>query len=422
MANKRTKSKGVPRKYRPGNEREREDDKLQGVFAALMRSAADLTKVKDPLDAEMFVSQTVAMWENAGLFDADAEQILGLGAVRWAADEGSERALALLVGLVALGGPRVARRAATEVSKLTAAGRERPQWADAVGNASFIEAWVAEHEFGDADMIGMVFSHEGWEPHALGVLIDHNLNSMAKDVLVATDAGGLRSAWEEIPETTIRSVTAQDVATRLAAGLEAEGMYLEAPSTEELKKGRALIRSRLRGLPQPRPLQRPIMDDASRDQLEREFTEGAEARGLDRDALEDIVFRIIGFSCDYGCGDPLRWSPTVVELFMTDWLPRKALLEGPPESVPDVMRAWVRFAGRKRGVSQGSVQEAVESVARWEKEMLGAMEDPSRQGHAKAIVSALMDEGIDPTDQAAVNAWMEDFNSRPEEARKAVLG
>jgi hypothetical protein len=30
--------------------------------------------------------------------------------------------------------------------------------------------------------------------------------------------------------------------------------------------------------------------------------------------------------CDYGDGDPLRWSPTVVEMFLLDFLPRKAAM------------------------------------------------------------------------------------------------
>lgn len=422
VAKKRQKGRRAPSTRRKQGGRGSTGDMLQDVFRALMRSATELTEIDDPLDAEMFVSQVVSMWEDAYLVDADAEEILGLGAVGRAQGEASERGLALLVGLEALGGPRVAHRAAIGAGKLAAAGLDAPGWAGAIGRVTFVEAWVAEHELGDGDMVGMVFRHEDREPHALGVLIDHNLSSMAKDVLVSSDAGELRKAWEENPEITIREIDEQDVATRLATGLEMEEMFLDGPSTEEFMHARALLRSRLRCLPEPKPLPRPVMDEAERERLEHEFRGSPEARTLDRDAIDDVVWRVISFSCDYGCGDPLRWSPVVVELFMTEWLPRKALLDGPAERVPDVLRAWVRFAGRKRGVSKASIADAADAVVRWENEMLGSMGDPSSHGPAKAIISAMTTEGIDLTDQAAVNVWLDDFNSRPGGARRAVLG
>lgn len=37
----------------------------------------------------------------------------------------------------------------------------------------------------------------------------------------------------------------------------------------------------------------------------------------------DVVELAIDFGADYNHGGPLRWSPVVVEVFMTNWLARK---------------------------------------------------------------------------------------------------
>lgn len=50
--------------------------------------------------------------------------------------------------------------------------------------------------------------------------------------------------------------------------------------------------------------------------------------------------------------------------------------------VPDVLRAWVRFAADRRGVSDRSRDEAVAAVAEWEDELRSAA-DPEQWGMAR---------------------------------------
>ena len=40
---------------------------------------------------------------------------------------------------------------------------------------------------------------------------------------------------------------------------------------------------------------------------------------------------------------------------------------------------------------------------------------------SKAMFGAMLDEGIDITDKAAVDAWVKAFNARPQEERRKVL-
>lgn len=50
-----------------------------------------------------------------------------------------------------------------------------------------------------------------------------------------------------------------------------------------------------------------------------------------------------------------------------------------------------------------------------------AMDDPSRWGPTKTLVGQMQAEGVDLTDREAVQDWIADFNTRPQEERDALL-
>jgi hypothetical protein len=107
----------------------------------------------------------------------------------------------------------------------------------------------------------------------------------------------------------------------------------------------------------------------------------------------------------------LRWSPVVVEIFMTSWLARKITREpGFFERVPDVLRGWVRYAGRRRGVPAAPLREAVAAVKQCRDEMLDAVGDPGAWGPAKAFAVAALDAGVDLTDRDALDRFVRQYN------------
>lgn len=398
------------------------DPALRDLAKRTAASAAELVDLEDPFFAECWLSSLISIWESAYLVDDDPEKVIGLSVVDAAAAEGSPRALTLLTGLAALGGQRVAPRARTQADRLDALRDQAPAWLGVLGRARFLGSWRTQEPFGDGDMVALVFEHDGYPPHAVGVLIDHNLGSMAKDVLAADDAAMLRASWEEeLPGVSTVDLGAQEAADILAHGLEVEEMYLDSPATDELRELRPLLRTYLRALPRPRPIQRRTLGERDRHRLAEEFASCDEARGLDSAVVDELAWRIVDFGCDYSDGDPMRWSPIVVELFMIDWLPRKAMLEVPVKGAPDVIKAWVRFAGRRRGLAQELIEETAAAVGRWEREFVEAMGDSTRFGPAKAVVGAVLADGIDLSDQAALDAWIRDFNARPEAERRKVL-
>jgi hypothetical protein len=127
--------------------------------------------------------------------------------------------------------------------------------------------------------------------------------------------------------------------------------------------------------------------------------------------------------CDYGDGDPLRWSPTVVELFMLDYLPRKVPLSREEvDALPEVLGAWVRFALTKRGLEERFILEVEDAVVDFEEEFREAMDDERTFGPGKLVMLAMREDDVDMTDQQALDAWLEEFNAQPIEERRGFFG
>ena len=421
------RSKGTPRRYRrgpsqtPGPTSRPGDPKLWDVARRTVATAEELVGLETPHQAEYWLSSLVSAWEGLDLGGDNPEKVVGLAVVAAAAAERSARALALLKGVAIFGGELAGPQAHAETRRLAELNLELPTWVDALGAAQVKGSWKTVEAFGDSEIVTLELEHRGYPPQAIAVLIDHNFGSMAKDIFV-TKAEGFRSRWEDdARDVTVADIDLQEAADTLAHGLEMEQMLSDSPYSESLGRLRPLLRTYLKTLPPARPVEHPTFTQNERDRLAAEFASSPEASSLDAVVVDDLAWRMIDFGCDYSDGDPLRWSPVVVELFMAGWLPRKALLEVPVEAVPDALRAWVRFAGRKRGLSELLIDEAAAAVEQWTPEFKHAINDPSRFGPSKAMFGAMLDEGIDITDKAAVDAWVKAFNARPQEERRKVL-
>ena len=87
------------------------------LFAEMLRAARELLAVRSPLDAELMVSELLGTWwghrpggtTGGARRRAGIEELVGEGLVRYAADQGSPAALALLSGIACLGTGRTDR-------------------------------------------------------------------------------------------------------------------------------------------------------------------------------------------------------------------------------------------------------------------------------------------------------------------------
>ena len=189
---------------------------------------------------------------------------------------------------------------------------------------------------------------------------------------------------------------------------------LDPPVSEDVRLMRALMGARMRLLPEGFELRddKRELTPEERDALLADFLgspEGRRWRG-DEDA-EDVAHLAIEFGAVYNHGGALRWSPVVVEIFMTDWLARKVTRENDFFArVPDVLRDWVTYAGRRRRVPAAPLREAVAAIEHYREEMLDTVNDPESWGPAKAFAAAAIEAGVDLTDREQVERFVQRYN------------
>ena len=381
-------------------------------------NARGLLTSTDPLDAEELASAIVATWYRGGIgnkFDLE----MATTVVEALAGTPRPESLAILLGLGAVAPMLHAARARRGVEQLVEGGVVLPAWASGVGRAEVSECWVMSDVLGDGNNFLLACRYPDGKEHSVVVYVDTNLGVLVKDAFVVpapiTEVlDGFRSQMTETADVTLAPVDPATVAALIRDALECNDMTYPPIETETFPAVRALIDARLETMPDDGATPtKPEWSAAERTALVAEFLASPEAtEWADDPEAEEIAELLVWHGCDYdGSGDPLRWSPVVVEIVLCNWLPRKAALErSVVVKVPFVLHSFVRFAGRRCDLPVERVDETAGAIDAFGADFLEAMEDPEAWGPAKMIVSKLSATGIDISDKAAVASFIDDLN------------
>ena len=368
------------------------------LFRELLRAARELLAVRSPLDAELMVSELLGTWwgqrhRTAG--SASIEQVVGEGLVEYAAGQRSPAALALLSGVACLGTPRQAVLAERAAIGMMDAGVRAPGWASHLGAVAPAECYVNPDRWGDLDEVICVFSYAGEEPHALVCVVDYNSEGMLRDGWVTSRVGKLldhcREASSGDGDSGFRQIDPPLARMLLKTALDTTDEAEEPPVSESFASYHAFIRARIRTLP-PAPARGASRSGGARGGSARgtgsfaaisvagrpkrgwtrerrallaaEFLASDEAEDLsDRNAASRCADRIIDFGCDQDFGRPLRMSPLKAQNFLLSWVPRRVMLSSADrEAMPHVLVAWIRWAGRRRKLSEADISETQNKV------------------------------------------------------------
>jgi len=398
---------------------------VDGIVGTILRGAADdLMTTDDPLEAEVWASAALGTTYKAplpiGVQDRFHEAVWD-GVLTRAEARGGAGSLAALRALAPVADEPLATTATDAADRLAARGAPEPPWADQIGAVEFGEAWRLTDPYGDQTMYFATFRYPGRQDHAVTALYDENLGAIIKDAGLGTVVGDPRAKAEEDPDTTVEDLDAATFAGAVAAAIASGDMFIDNDWTQDFKELRALLLTRVRRLPQTPPPEIEPPDDAEREALVEEFlaTPGAPP---DDDVTRAVLDHCLTARCDFGDGDPLRWSPIVVEMFLLDFLPRKAAVDaGQIRALPDVLKRWVAFCLERRGLEPRWIEETQAKVDELVLEFRHAVTDPSSFGPAKAMTNAMLADGVDLADPEAVQAWIDAFNARPFEEREAFL-
>ncbi len=406
------------------------------ALGEVLWAARELLSYEDPLDAELWASELVDIWREQHLVDDEPESLYGHTLVRFAGQHAGPEALACLAALAAVAAPPVARRARHTADELRRRGVRAPSWVAKLDPVRIVGAWAACDPFGDQEAVLLAFAHDDLPPHTFQLLVDHNLGGMVKEgFLTDTALEQLLDEWRPSGGWSFQAVDPAHAAAKVRLGLMIRDHCSDAPESRSLEDCRIVLDARLRLFPE-RPIGHPEpFDEKARSRLVEAFFSSPESTGVPDDGR--LARMIIDYRCD-SCGeDPMRWSPMVVLLFLLDWLPRSVSL--PPdavERVPAVLRAWVRFASKRRSLASHLTEEILATIGEVQDDYLEAVQgpatlgsvtlspaalSPATRGPAQAAVGAMLEDGVDVADEAEVDAWLAHFKRCLEAERQQLL-
>ncbi|MFG1903813.1 hypothetical protein [Micromonospora carbonacea] len=391
----------------------------QTPYDAVLHAARDVTRLDTALDAEML---------GAAL----------LGSVYSVAETDRETAVREFVtGFLAATSRRRTAAARTIRSVFAALvpdaegaakvnpGTQAPAWAAHLGRVRLTGTWSYGDVYGDQTSYLATFAYDdaaGGPEHALVALVDHNIG-ITKDVFVGGPAGRIVEQVREMVDgdelTWFREEDPARMHSEVGRHLAVTDDLGELPAEGSLATDRALAGARLALLPPPAPGSTRDAEPLSGDQrteLVRAFLASPEAARYDLDPSDDAGLASLHFclsllldhAASFPDADALRWSPTVAELFLLDWVHRRAVLDMDDAAMlPRVLRGWAAYAARRKGLPQAAAERTDTAVEEMIPEFARLYSTGERRSPATAAVAQLMADGVDPDDPAALDAWIE---------------
>jgi hypothetical protein len=373
------------------------EDALAQIFERLLREAGtELAGLIDPLEAELLFSEMAGAWSDQVLVDADPEVVFGEGLITYAERDGSPAALAVLRGFAALGTETQRHQAAAAVARLAGLGVTEPRWRLRPAGLTVTGCWAYRDVYGDQTSV-LLTCHRDGQSHGVVILVDHTLGGLAREAFVVDDpdaaladiraqaAGPMLRLWELAPS---------EARGLVEPAFEVTDLMLDPPVGDAFWGARALALARLRMLPEPEELPGPReVGEAERERIVAGFLASEQAAGLtDRDTAQRCAELIVDYGCDYDDGQPLRVSPMKLEVFLYDWLPHQVTLEDTEQvAIPEVIRAWVRWAGAQAELPEPCLTELDEAAEQFGADFPAAYADPERESPLWGLLADLDD-------------------------------
>ncbi len=412
------------------------------IYAAILKEAAPVAEMPLALDAELAVSALLGgVYAATDLGRIEAVRQFAADFNRYLADQHGPEAGAVRAALTALlpdtarespkpGAPEAesrkagagrtgARKTGRTAKPDDAAAPDSPSWAPAAGEVTCTGTWAITDNYGDQTQYVAGFAYRdadrGGPEHAMSYLLDHNLGivkSLSVGVPAERVVDGWREAAAEDPDITIEDVPGGKLRADVTAYL-ARTDELEKPPDDTYVEQRTFAGSRLDLLPDDGVSSRPTLSDAARDIVVTEFLqspEGSLSTSTGAPPVSVISWgarAAVDFAVDDNTGDPLRWSPTAVELMLLDWAPREVSRghEAGPW-LPEVLDAFVSYAGRIRGQSESAVAATRDAVTDAAVRYTDLMTGDTLGEPVTDVLARMVADGVDPLNDEEVLEWV----------------
>jgi hypothetical protein len=172
-------------------------------------------------------------------------------------------------------------------------------------------------------------------------------------------------------------------------------------------------------------LEEPERDEeelrAELDELAAALDDWCAGEGFDEE-WRDLVCYAGGTMADfrawYADGEPTAWSAVDIGEYLLDFVPRKVGIDDDHvERFPQAVAEVLRFLGATGRLEPEAAELLARTAIAASEEFVARATDPRNFGLAKAMTTAMLAAGVDPSDQRAVDGWIAAYNALPEEER-----
>jgi hypothetical protein len=314
---------------------------------------------------------------------------------------------ALLAVIAGLSGDDILRRRVRR--EITGRAHTLPGWLTDLGRTTVEGVVEMVHVLGDGDNIMIGLSLPGGFALSIVVYIDHNMGTLVKDAFVVPESldaliEHMRIAAGDGPDTTWADLAPADARVRIRDAIERGAITFPPVESDSWPACRPLVEWAVGMLPAGGTgYRRPQWGTEKLRKLAERFFTSPFGTDLDDADHRGLLESLLWFGIDYGPGDPLRWSPVVVEILLVHWIPRKIAADLTDlAKVPDLLRAFIRFCHHERGIRTGLTADTLAAVDRYEPEYQQMITSPRPQdpGALLASVGALHPGSPWPTPEA----------------------
>ena len=406
------------------------------VGSSLEEAVREAARIEDPAELELLASDLVPPLALAGLPEVAAELVDMVAECKGG--------LGLLHAMAAAAPPPVSRLAA-EAAACRGGGPLRLA-ASRVGTLVPERAW--ELDVGEPVMSVIVACRRpgAGEYQALGFTIERSATGGAlKDSFVTHGLGADElEPWLLGPARAVglepREIPAGEAVALVAAGAARCAEIGLGPDSDALLAITLLLRGGGRedadSLLEPLvglPSLAEALDEAEGDLEETAavtdidaFIDALDAwcagRGLEQRRRELVVYAggvMADFLAYYVDGHVAGWGARELEEFLLDFVPRKVSLEDNEiEPFPEAVAETLRFLGATGRLNGKRADALVQKATRLAPAFARAARDPRNFGLAKGMAAAMAADGVDLTDEGAVQEWLVRFNDLPRQDRE----
>ncbi|MGO9901947.1 MAG: hypothetical protein ACLP0J_20205 [Solirubrobacteraceae bacterium] len=354
-------------------------------------------------------------------------------------------AAAVLAGLAALAAEPLAGQARASAERLAAEGIVSSA-AAGVGTLAVQEAVRVESE--GAELLVALLARPGAQRVQAAILgIEHHDTGGALVECAVTPPAPVNEARQLLdgPNGTVTHPIAADELTDRVIAAARRAVEQETVLGGEAGLALPIVSRALTGNPAglPRPsLEAPweqddpelVVDAAAdeegfhglMDQLLDEFEQHARSSyppdGVVWENGDFVASTMLQWKGGYDDGRLGRWTQADLAEYMLDYFPRKVSAdEQTLAAVPECIRAFLTFLAVRGSLSGEPLEDLEQACEELRDDFLQCAHDGSNWGLAESMLAQMQAEGIDPSAPGALDAWIENFNARPQEKRDALI-